>query len=46
MTSTLHEGQYTFFIISRSVIPRMKNVPCKSRREIETHFFFRKSCRL
>jgi len=40
MTGTLHEDQYTFFVISRSVIPRMKNVSDKSRRENRnTHFF-------
>jgi hypothetical protein len=38
--STLHEGQYTFSIIYRSVLPRMKNI---SEREVvqklETQFY-------
>jgi len=39
MTGTLHEDQYTFFIISRSFLLRMRNVPDKSRRENQnTHF--------
>ena len=38
---TLHEDQYTFFIISRSFLLRMKNVPNKRCRENQnTHFLF------
>jgi hypothetical protein len=33
MTCTLHEDQYTFLIISRSVLLRMRNVSDKSCRE-------------
>jgi len=33
MTSTLHEGKYTFTVISRSVILRVKNVLDKFCRE-------------
>jgi len=50
--ATLHEDQYAFFIISRSVILRMRNVSDQSRREnqntrfISITFFFRKSCSL
>jgi len=49
---TLHEDQYTFCIISRSVHLRMRNVSDKScRKNKNTHFmfsifFFRKSCTL
>ena len=40
MTGTLHEDQYTFFIISRLVL-RMRNVSEKSYRETQnTHFIF------
>jgi hypothetical protein len=51
MTGTLHADRYTFLIISRSVLLRMRNVSDKSCRESQnTHFvfsnFFRKSCRL
>ena len=35
---TLHEDQYTFVTISRSVLPRMRNVSDKSYRE--NHFRF------
>jgi hypothetical protein len=36
---TLHEDQHTFFIISRSVLLRMRNVSVKSCRENQnTHF--------
>jgi len=39
--STLHGGQYTFLIISRSFLPRMKNVSDKICRESQnTHFMF------
>jgi len=38
---TLHEYQYTFLIISRSVLLRMKNIPDKCSREIQnTHVMF------
>ena len=52
MKGTLLEDQYTFSIISRSVLPRIKNIWNKSCREYRnTHvmfnnFFFLKSCRL
>jgi hypothetical protein len=37
----LHEDQYTFSVISRSVLLRMKNVSDKSCRETRnTHFMF------
>jgi len=40
-TSTLHSNQYTFLVISRSVLLRMKNVSDKSYRETRyTHFMF------
>ena len=40
---TLHEDQYTFLIISRSVLLKMKNVADKSCRENQnTHFVFNK----
>jgi hypothetical protein len=39
---TLHEDQYKFKIISRSVLFRMRNVSDKSCREKQaTHFVFR-----
>ena len=39
MKGTLHEDQYTFLIISRSVLLRMRNVSDKSCRENQnTHF--------
>jgi len=37
-TSTLHEDQYTFFIISRSVLLRMKSVSDKLVEKIKTTF--------
>jgi len=37
MTGALHEDQYTFFIISRSVFPGMKNVSDKVVEKIKTH---------
>ena len=53
ITSTLHEDQYTFLIISRSVLLWMRNCfKQKFLEEITAHilcavtFFFRKSCRL
>jgi len=48
---TLREDQYTFVIISRSVLFRMKSVWDKSCRENQNTLFvfnnvFRESCRL
>ena len=48
---TLHEDQCTFFITSRSVLLRMRNVSDKSCRVIKTRILcsvtdFRKSCRV
>ena len=47
---TLHDDKYTFFFISRSFLPRMRNVSDKRCRETQnTHFVFSvffKSCRL
>jgi hypothetical protein len=41
MKGTLHEDQYTFLILSRSILLRMKNVSEKRCRETcETHFMF------
>jgi hypothetical protein len=50
-TGTLHEDQYTFFIVSRSFFFRMKNVSDPNFRKTEnTHFTFNnfslRSCRL
>jgi hypothetical protein len=41
MTGTLHEEQYTFFIISRSFLLRMRNVPDKSCRENQNTYIVR-----
>ena len=42
MMATLHEDQYTFLIISRAVILRMKNVSDKCRRKNQkAHFMFK-----
>jgi len=51
ITSILHEDQYAFMNITRSVLLRSRNVSDKSCRENQnTHFvfnnLFRKSCRL
>jgi hypothetical protein len=51
ITGTLHEDQYTFLIISRSVLLRMRNVSDTVVEKINTHVlcsgtYFRKSCRL
>jgi len=49
---TLHEDQYTFLIISRTVLLRMRNISDKVCREnlnmhfMFNNFFYRKSCRL
>ena len=41
ITGTLHEDQYTFFIISHSVLLRMRNVSeSKSKQSEITHFVF------
>ena len=40
MKGTLHEDQYTFFIISRSVILRMKKFQIKVLEKPETHVLF------
>jgi hypothetical protein len=41
ITGTLHGDRYTFLIISRSVLLRMRNVSDKSCRENQnTHFLF------
>jgi len=41
ITGTLHEDRYTFLIISRSILLRMRNVSDKSCRENQTtHFVF------
>jgi len=38
---TLHEDQYTFFFVTCSVLPRMRNVSDKSGGEYEnTHCMF------
>jgi hypothetical protein len=51
ITGTLHENQYTLFIVSRSVLPRKRNVSDKRRGNRNIHFlldsfFLRKSFRL
>jgi hypothetical protein len=52
ITRTVHESPYKFMIISRSFLPRMKNVSDKSCRENRRKilcsiiFFLRKFCRL
>ena len=53
-TGTSHEDQYTFMIISRAILLRMKMFQTKVLNKIKTHFifnnfyfiFFRKSCRV
>ena len=51
--ATLHEDQYTFFIISCSVLFRMRNFSGKSYRQsqnkhfiFKNFFFFKKPCHL
>jgi hypothetical protein len=39
IVDTLHEDQYTFFIISRLVLLRMKNISNKCYRENQTTYF-------
>ena len=53
ITGTLHEDQYTFLTISRSILLRMRNVSdkirrlCKNTLFVFSNFFFpQKSCRL
>jgi len=52
ITGFLHEALYTFMIISRSIILRMRNISYKLVEKMKTHivcsitFFFRKSCLL
>jgi hypothetical protein len=42
ITGTLLEEQYTFLIISRSILPRLRNVSDKSNTEIQnTHLIFK-----
>jgi len=38
----LHEDQYIFMIISRSVLLRMKNVSDKNCEKINTHIYAQK----
>jgi hypothetical protein len=41
ITSTLHDAQYTFLIIPRSALLRMRIISDKSCREYQnTHFMF------
>jgi hypothetical protein len=40
ITSTLHEDQYTFFIVSRKVLLRMRNVSDKSCIKIKTYILY------
>ena len=40
ITGTLHADRYTFLIISRSILLRMRNVSDKSCREIKTHILY------
>jgi len=40
MTGTLHEGRYTFLIISRSFLLRMRNVSDSFAEKIKTYIFF------
>ena len=42
ITGTLNEEQYTFLIISRLVLLRMRNVSDKIVEKIETHLMFNK----
>ena len=48
ITGTFHEGQYIFFIISRSIVPGMKKCQAEVVDKIKTYSilktFFRKSC--
>jgi hypothetical protein len=40
MTGTLHEDQYTFLVISRPVLLRIRNVSDRNSRENQNTFFF------
>ena len=40
ITGTLHEDKYTFFIIARSVLLRMRNVSHKIVEKIKTHSLY------
>ena len=40
ITGTLHEDRYTFFIISRSVLLRMRNVSDTIFEKIKTHILY------
>jgi len=40
IVGTLHEDLCTFMIISRSVLPRMRNFSDKTVEEIKTHVMF------
>jgi len=40
MKGTLHEDQYTFFIISCSFLLRMRNVADKFVEKIKTHILY------
>jgi len=51
ITGILHEDQYTFFIISRPVLLKMRIISDKNCKENQnifyvTYFFFRKNCLL
>ena len=39
-TGSLHDGQYTFMILSRSILLRFRNVADKSYSKIKTRFMF------
>jgi len=40
IAGTLHEDRYTFLIISRSVLLRMRNVSAKVVEKIKTHILY------
>ena len=40
ITGTSHEDRYTFLIISRSVLLRMRNISKLQRKSKHTHFMF------
>ena len=42
LTSTLHEDQYIFWIIFRSILPEVRNISEKCRENQNTHFVFNK----
>ena len=43
-TGTLHEDVNTFIIISRSVLPTMRNILEKVKKHLRSKTFFRKLC--